>query len=105
MATRTDLRKVWSGRVLALLLCVPVIAVAAMLAIAHFRGEADRQREATLVLSQLRADAYRQNGLEWQAIAEGELDERGGTPGPAASTAATSLTGWPAWATSATPPT
>jgi diguanylate cyclase len=76
MAFRDRQSKVWTGRVIALLLAVPVIAAAAVLAIAHFRGDVQRERDTVLVLSSLRADAYRQNAAEWEAIAEGELDER-----------------------------
>jgi diguanylate cyclase (GGDEF)-like protein len=68
-------RKIWSRRVLLLLVGVCAVLAGAVVAIAHFRSDIEREREAALALSRLRGDAYQQNGLEWQAIAEGELDE------------------------------
>jgi diguanylate cyclase len=76
MPFRNQQGKASRARVLALLLCVPVIAAGAVLAVAHFRGEVERNRDTAFRLSHLRADAYRQSAAEWQAIAEGELDQR-----------------------------
>jgi diguanylate cyclase (GGDEF)-like protein len=52
---------------------VPLIAVAAALGVKHFRSEASTAAQARLVLEGIRSSAFKQNGLEWQSIAEGKV--------------------------------
>ena len=54
-------------------MAVPLIAVAAALGVKHFRSEASTAAQARLVLEGIRSSAFKQNGLEWQSIAEGKV--------------------------------
>ncbi len=51
-----------------------LVALGAALVIAELGGDADADRRASLLLKDLKTQAYRLSSLEWQAVAEGRLD-------------------------------
>ena len=56
------------------ILAALLVALGAALGIAELRGDADADRRASLLLEDLKTQAYRLSSLEWQAVAEGRLD-------------------------------
>ena len=57
-----------------ILVAALTIALGAAFVVAGLRGNADEDRHALLLLKDLESQSYKLSSLEWQAVAEGQLD-------------------------------